>query len=243
MTNLDPQSGTVKPARKERSKPQVSGGSVMTRTYNGLRRLILTYEIKPNEKINELELAKKFGVSRTPVREALSRLVVEQLLRFEPSAGFYRPKISAHEITNLYEFRVFLETEGVRLAVQRAKDEEIHDLMAFWDEFSAKKNSTKEELIQGDESFHERLVGLGQNPEFVDALRNLNARIHFIRWASLNGPEHEDSYRKHRELLEVLQTRNEKEAIKVLRSIIVKRQEELLDILKEGAAILYISHD
>ncbi|EXL06510.1 GntR family transcriptional regulator [Brucella anthropi] len=216
---------------------------MMTRTYDGLRRLILTYEIKPNEKINELEIAKKFGVSRTPVREALSRLVVEQLLRFEPSAGFYRPKISAHEITNLYEFRVFLETEGVRLGVERAKDHEIQDVIAFWDEFSAKKDCTKEELIQGDETFHERLVGLGQNPEFVDALRNLNARIHFIRWASLNGPEHADSYRKHRELLEVMKTRDIERSISVLRSIIVKRQEELLEILKEGAAILYISHE
>lgn len=227
---------------KKAGKRSAGGGSVVTRTYDALRRLILTYEIKPNEKLNELELANKLGVSRTPVREALSRLVVEQLLRFEPSAGFYRPKISAQEIGNLYEFRVFLETEGVRLAVSKASDAEIEDLIEYWDQSTARKpHASKEELIQADESFHERLVGLGQNPEFVDALRNLNARIHFIRWASLEGPEHEESYMRHRELLEVMKTRDEDKAISVLRSIIVRRQGELLDILKEGAALLYIS--
>ncbi|EXL06520.1 GntR family transcriptional regulator [Brucella anthropi] len=220
----------------------VSSRTVVGRTYDELRKLILSYEIKPNEKLNELDLAKRFGVSRTPVREALSRLVVEQLLRFEPSAGFFRPKISTQEITDLYEFRVFLETQGVRLAVNRATDREIQDLADYWEQISATfALITKDDLIQRDEAFHERLVGLGGNAELVDALRSLNARIRFVRWASLDEPEHRESHRRHGDLLNVLKTRDEARAIEALRSLIEKRQEELVEILKRGAALLYIS--
>lgn len=220
-----------------------AAGTAMSRSYDSLRNLILTYEIKPNERINEVELAKRFGVSRTPIREALNRLVVERLLQFEPVVGFFRPKISAKEIINLYELRVILETEGVRLATQRAEDSEICELIDYWTEsYKNRKNATKADVIVNDETFHERLVGLSHNEELVEALRRLNARIHFIRWADSSGEGlHEESYLKHLELLEVLRLRDEQNTIETLRHIIVKRQEELADILKEGAAKLYIS--
>ena len=233
------------PSRKETKAGGTRGanGSAMSRSYDSLRNLILTYEIKPNERINEVELAKRFGVSRTPVREALNRLVMERLLQFEPSVGFFRPKISAQEIVNLYELRVILETEGVRLATHRAEDSEISELSDFLTEaYNNRKNATKADIIANDETFHERLVGLSHNPELVEALRRLNARIHFIRWADSSGEGlHEESYLKHLELAEVLRLRDEQKSIEVLRNIIVKRQEELVDILKEGAAKLYIS--
>ncbi len=243
---MNDQSVPSKAVRRKGAKeaPSRNGtGTAMTRSYDGIRNLILTYEIKPNERINEVELAKRFGVSRTPIREALNRLVVEQLLQFEPSVGFIRPKINAQEIVNLYELRVIIETEAVRLATQRAEEAEISDLIDFWTEaYNNRKSLTKADVIVNDETFHERLAGLSHNSEIVDALRRLNASIHFIRWADSSGEGgHEASYLKHLELLEVLRLRNEEKSIEVLRNIIVKRQEELVDILKEGAAKLYIS--
>ncbi|MDK3018890.1 GntR family transcriptional regulator [Pseudodonghicola flavimaris] len=233
------------PARaKPRKTPASPRGTALGRTYEGLRDLIFSYEIKPDERLNEGELAKRFGVSRTPVREALNRLVMENLLRFEPALGFYRPKIDADEIVNLYELRVILETEGVRLAVQRASDAEIAALQAEWAALDVSDPTrSQSERIAADERFHERLVGLSHNDKLVEALRRLNAQIHFVRWApSGQDQDHRESYRKHGELLEVLRERDEAKAIEALRSIIVRRQEELLDILKEGAAKLFISH-
>jgi DNA-binding GntR family transcriptional regulator len=237
----------VLPQAARRKKTRESGGkatmgSALARSYDGIRNLILTYEIKPNDKLNELELAKRFGVSRTPIREALNRLVVEQLLGFEPSLGFYRPKINLQEIVNLYELRVIIETEGVRLATKRATDAEIDTLIGFWTTTHANKaKASNVDLIANDEAFHERLVGLSHNEELVEVLRRLNARIHFIRWAdSLGDGKREESYRRHLELLEVLRKRDEEKTIEILRNIIVKRQNDLVDILKEGAARLYI---
>ncbi|MCR8551099.1 GntR family transcriptional regulator [Salipiger sp. P9] len=242
-------SSTDAPAKPARTKPRkASGGSprgaALRRTYEGLRDLIFSYEIKPDERLNEGDLAKRFGVSRTPVREALNRLVMEDLLRFEPALGYYRPKIDADEIVNLYELRVILETEGVRLAVQRATDDEIAALQADWARFDICSDKTSpSERIAADEHFHERLVGLSHNDKLVEALRRLNAQIHFIRWAPSEADQnHRDSYRQHGDLLSVLRERDEAKAIATLRSIIVRRQEELFDILKEGAAKLFISH-
>ncbi len=224
-------------------KPKADVGTAMARSYRKLRELILTYEIKPNERVNEVELAKRIGVSRTPVREALNRLVVERLLQFEPSVGFYRPKISQQEIVDLYELRVILETEGVRLATQRASDAEIDELIEYWNgTYRNRIAATRAETIANDETFHERLVGLSHNRELVEALRKLNARIHFIRWADPSGDgHHETSYLQHLELLRVLRLHDEEKSIAVLRGIIAKRQEEIVEILKEGAAKLYIS--
>lgn len=219
-------------------------GTAVTRTYDALRGLILNYEIKPNERLNEVELAARFNVSRTPLREALNRLVVERLLRFEPSIGFYRAKIDVQEIVNLYEFRVMLETEGVKLAVERATDDEIAEVTAFWkDTYARRSTVTTAERIANDEQFHERVTALGHNSELVHALRSVNARIHFIRWADTQGgDEHEASYHRHLELLTVLSERDQARAIAVLRNIIVMRQEQIVAILKEGAARLYLAN-
>lgn len=243
MSEQDVQTEAVRRKATKRAAGKNTAGTALSRSYDGLRNLILTYEIKPNDRLNEVELAKRFGVSRTPIREALNRLVVEQLLGFEPSVGFFRPKINTQEIVNLYELRIIIETEGVRLATKRATDAEISELIEYWTEtHKNRKNATKADLIAYDETFHERLVGLSHNEELVEVLRRLNARIHFIRWADSSGDGgHEASYLKHLELLEVLRFRNEEKSIDVLRNIIVKRQNELVEILKEGAAKLYIS--
>ncbi|MCW0182010.1 GntR family transcriptional regulator [Zavarzinia sp.] len=240
---LDFPPGPARRGRGARSGDKQEGTAV-TRTYDALRALILSYEIKPNERLNEVELAARFNVSRTPLREALNRLVVERLLRFEPSLGFYRPKIDVQEIVNLYEFRVMLETEGVKLAVERATDDEIAEVTRFWKEtFERRASVTRVERITNDEQFHERVAALGHNEELVHALKTVNARIHFIRWAApQGGDEHEASYHRHLELLTVLGERDQTRAIEVLRAIIVMRQEEIVAILKEGAAKLYLAN-
>ncbi len=218
-------------------------GTAVTRTYDAVRELILSYEIKPDERLNEVELARRFNVSRTPLREALNRLVVERLLGFEPAHGFYRPKINIQTIVDLYEFRVILETVGVRLATQRASDQEIGSLGAFWTAANRDAGGkTKAQLIADDEAFHEGVVALSHNEELVHALRAVNARIHFIRWADTSGDgRHQESYRKHLDLLEILQQRDEARSVEVLRLIIERRKDEIIHVLKEGAAKLYMS--
>jgi DNA-binding GntR family transcriptional regulator len=81
-------------AGRQNGKSAARSETAVGRVYEALRGILLSYEIKPSERLNEVELARRFKVSRTPLREALNRLVTERLLSFEPLVGFFRPAIN-----------------------------------------------------------------------------------------------------------------------------------------------------
>ena len=78
--------------------------------YMGIRRMFFLNEIIPGQKISYGDLAKKLGMSTTPVIQALKRLEFQGLVRHEPNRGYYTEKISLEEITEIYEFRELIET-------------------------------------------------------------------------------------------------------------------------------------
>src|SRR5581483_10446370 len=108
--------------------------SFVDRAYERLKRMAVGYHLKPGQRLNEIELAKQLGVSRTPLREALNRLNIEGFTRFSPGEGFYSRNLSQREILDLYELRKAIELHGVRLAIQHANEDEILALRTFLDE-------------------------------------------------------------------------------------------------------------
>src|SRR5258708_8541307 len=107
----------------------ISSDSIVDRVYEQLKARAVSYEFKPGERLNEGELAKRLGVSRTPLREALNRLNTEGFLRFTPGKGFFCRELDAHEIFDLYELRKSIELASIRLAIKRAKDEHTAALL------------------------------------------------------------------------------------------------------------------
>jgi DNA-binding GntR family transcriptional regulator len=95
--------------------------SVVERVYERLKSMTIAYEFKPGERLNEVELSRSLGASRTPLREALNRLSMEGLLRFAPGKGYFCRELDVHEVFCLYELRKAIEVAAVRLAIQRAK--------------------------------------------------------------------------------------------------------------------------
>src|SRR5579872_5463731 len=96
--------------------------------------MAISYVLRPGERLNEIELSKRLGVSRTPLREALNRLSMEGFLRFLPGRGFYSRELNPKEIFDLFELRKAVEISGVRLSVQRAKAEQIEAVDRFLSE-------------------------------------------------------------------------------------------------------------
>ncbi len=86
--------------------------------------------MKPGERLNELELAARFGVSRTPIREALNRLASEGLL-VESTRGYIRKPLDIQEMADLYEARMAIERECLRLAFDRATEQQLQDISGF----------------------------------------------------------------------------------------------------------------
>src|SRR5579885_2668705 len=98
-----------------------SSGSV-ERIYKLVKARAIAFAFRPGERLNEVALAREFNVSRTPLREALNRLVAEEFLTWQPRRGYVVRKLDSKEVFDLYELRAALEVTAAKLACERATD-------------------------------------------------------------------------------------------------------------------------
>ncbi len=103
------------------------------RIYACLRQQIMTLELYPGRRVTETELAQRFNVSRTPVREALQRLSVEGYLVIRPKHGCYIRQLDVFELAEYYDVRVALELESIALMAKRVPFREVARLSQDWD--------------------------------------------------------------------------------------------------------------
>lgn len=215
--------------------------STVDRVYSQLRSMAIGYEFKPGEKLNEVALAKRLEVSRTPLREALNRLGIEGLLRFQPGKGFYCRDLDVHEIFHLYELRKVVEVAGARLSMQRAHDEAIHKLLQFLDATGPEPGERSvAELVGLDETFHEELLAMSGNTEMLRVLQNINARIRFVRWIDMRLGDRRNTQCEHRLILEALLARDENTCTALLEKHIDRRLDQITSAIREGYAQIYM---
>ncbi|MFC0219498.1 DNA-binding GntR family transcriptional regulator [Pseudochelatococcus lubricantis] len=215
--------------------------SIVDRVYEQLKSMAIQFEFKPGERLNEGDISKRLGVSRTPLREALNRLKTEGFLRFSPGKGFFCRELDAHDIFDLYELRKAIEVAAVRLAVKRARDEDIDDLLAFLDATGPDPGErTTMELVALDEKFHEGLMATSGNAEMLRVLRNINARIRFVRWIDMDRINRSKTQSEHRAVLLSLKERNEEACAALLQTHIDRRFDEINASIKEGYAQIYM---
>ncbi|MDM9561477.1 GntR family transcriptional regulator [Bordetella petrii] len=215
--------------------------STVDRVYSQLRSMAIGYEFKPGEKLNEVALAKRLEVSRTPLREALNRLGIEGLLRFQPGKGFFCRDLDVHEIFHLYELRKVVEVAGARLSIERAQDADIRELLAFLDATGPEPGDRDvAELVDLDETFHERLLAMSGNTEMLRVLHNVNARIRFVRWIDMRRGDRRNSQLEHRQILEALLARDEASCVALLEKHIGRRLDQITSAIREGYAQIYM---
>ena len=214
--------------------------SSVERIYGTVRHMAARFELKPGERINESALAKALGASRTPLREALNRLVAEGFVTFRDGQGFSCRSLTPHEIIDLYEARLALESEIVRLASERAEPEAIEALGRFLDETGPGADGRSiEDLVGLDERFHLGLAELAGNRELVRLLDNNNARIRFVRWIDMED-RRTTTQGEHRKILDAIAQRDGEAASAAIRRHISRRGEEITASVKEGYSRLYV---
>ena len=217
----------------------ITGGEV-DRVYKELKKLVIAYVIKPGARINEGEFARRLGVSRTPLREALNRLVAQGFLSYAPSQGFSLKLLEATEIFDLYEMRQAIEVAAVRLACRRAKPDALDAIDAFLDR-SAQATEAQGigQLVGFDEEFHELIAGLAGNREMTAALLNINERIRFVRWIDMEGEHRGETQNEHRQIVAALRAGDEARAAGLLDGHIVRRMDQIVAQVREGYARIY----
>lgn len=220
---------------------QRSSANLSERAYEQLKAMAVTYQLRPGERLAELDLAKRLKVSRTPIREALNRLVTEGFLTFTPNRGFQCRPLDAKEIFDLYEVRRSLEATAARLAVERASDDELDDLARFLERSrGVPEKTTVMELVRLDEEFHERIAVLSRNAELLRILQNINARIRFCRWIDMENGRRSATQSEHAGVLSALKARDERKCADAMNSHISRRLDQIVDVIREGYARIYM---
>ena len=218
-----------------------SVGTSVDRAYGALREMAIEFSVKPGERLNEVELAGRLGMSRVPVREAMNRLVSEGLLTAVPNQGFSCRRLSASEVAWLYEVRGDLEAAAMTQVVAEAS---ASDLQALRDGAEQARTAAgrvpAETLVERDEAFHLAFVHLAGNEERVRMLRGINARIRFVRRINLGLPERMcRSLDEHVLIAAALQRRDSVEAANLLRQHLRLSAEEATASVARGLARIY----
>lgn len=218
----------------------------VARLYAELRRMAAGFEFRPSERLNESRLALHLGASRTPLREALNRLVAEGFLDFRSGQGFFCRALSPEGIFHLYEARAAIECAALGAAIDRAEEAAIADLAACLDrtEGAYIRSTDPVELLEMKESFHVRLCALAGNPEFDGILANINGRIRYVRSIDLkqvraSGAVGEQRLSAHRRVLQALVARDRAAATGALRAHIEKRRDQATEAMRLAFADIY----
>ena len=151
------------------------------KAYQLIRHKIITLELPPLTSIDEQVLMEDLQLGRTPIREALQRLAVEDLVFFAPRRGIFVSEISITDLQKIFEARLVLEGFCARLAAQRATAEQLarmDDIVAGLDKVDGKESRA---LMAVDEAFHEWLYDAADNKFVADTLRRLHA-LSFRLW-------------------------------------------------------------
>jgi DNA-binding GntR family transcriptional regulator len=215
--------------------------SNVDRIYTQLKSMAAAFVLRPGERVNESVLAKKLKVSRTPLREALNRLTIEGFLEIRTGKGFFRKMLDPKEVFDLFQLRVAIECSGIALVVGAAQDEDIDALEAFLDETGGDQGHRPVlELVQLDERFHETLLGMSGNVEFVRVLRNINSRIRFVRWVDIGRRGRLTTQAEHRAILQAVRDRDGVTASQLLEKHIERRMDEVTSTIREGFSRIYM---
>lgn len=213
--------------------------SMVVTAYDRLLSMINDFQIRPGERVNEVAVAKKLGISRTPLREALNRLAIEGFLTVRAARGFFCRDLDPSETMHLYELRAVIETAAVRLACEKAEAHELASLAQFLKSSSSADDFPIDEQVAYDEGFHEEIVRLSGNTEMLKLMKSLNQRIRPLRWIYLHRGR-PTTQEEHRQILAALMAKDGDKAAELMRSHIMLRREEIEEAIRHIYGEIYV---
>ncbi len=175
-----------------------------------LRQRIFSHELPPGSWIDELALAEQYGISRTPLREALKVLIAEGLVTLKPRRGCYVTEISEQDLDEIFCVMALLESECAKISASRASGEDLEHLQRI---HAKLEHAAGAEDINGffdaNQSFHQTLHLIAGNHWLQQTIEDLRKVIRLSRHHSLFSEGRlEQSLEEHRGILEALLTRD-----------------------------------
>ncbi|WP_026893570.1 GntR family transcriptional regulator [Clostridiisalibacter paucivorans] len=200
-----------------------------------LREAIIDGALKPGERLMEVQLGEKLGVSRTPVREAIRKLELEGLVVMEPRKGAYVADVSLNDLLNVLEIRSVLEGLAASLASKRITEQELAILKSKLYEFNeslARKN--KKEIIEKDIELHDIIFKASRNKRLISLVDSLREQVHRFRIRYINRFNSSNRLgEEHRDIIEAISQGDSEKAKEYAEKHIKSAQEFILQQVDE----------
>lgn len=202
--------------------------------YEGLLANIRQHRYPTDTRFLENSVAKEFGVSRTPAREALALLVQDGLI-VQEGRGFRFPKISAAELMEVYEVRLRLEPFAARRAVERASKAELAELAALIRR-ELNEHGESASYVQANRRIRDAVFKLARNQRLVNAIQSHEDFTHFVRTRTLDDPEtRAKSVAGTLRLIEAIESQDAEAAEIAMAQLLVAARKAIVDQLEEAA--------
>jgi DNA-binding GntR family transcriptional regulator len=175
-----------------------------------LRKMIFDGELQPGEKIVEQALCDRFGVSRTPLREALKVLAAEGLVDLLPRRGAVVTKITAAEIEELFPVMGALEALAGKLALSRITDQDVERLTRLHDKMMASFVRRDEKTyIRINREIHEAIFEIAKNTTLTSLYHQVLSKTHMVRFVARKTREQwESAVRDHEKIMDAIKRRD-----------------------------------
>lgn len=202
------------------------------RVYGALRHQILSGELKPNQRLVELQLAGQFGLSRTPVREALKRLSAEGLVALDPVRGTIVRHVDAAEVEDIYAIREALDGLAARLAATYGSDGDIAKLQLIAELMEESAHAGHwEAIVQINIMFHEVLYSASHNERLAAMARSLQDAVRQYSSLVFTDPDRVgEVVREHAEIVAALEARDPDRAEAACRGHMDRAREHMAHI-------------
>jgi DNA-binding GntR family transcriptional regulator len=204
--------------RRTRARKPVKPVSLTEKVYGMLRADILSCALRPGQELNEAELAERFHISKTPVREALSNLRQEGLVQTFPRRGYQITPITFGDMNELFDIRTILEAGAAEIACARLSEAEIENLVRLADVvYDRGERPSLAPFIRANREFHLAIAHATGNQRLETLLsRQIDALERFFYLGAQLRDVSVETTISHRSIVEVLASRDPVRAREVM---------------------------
>lgn len=202
--------------------------------FNTLRQAILTGELKPGERLMEIHLANRLGVSRTPIREAIRKLELEGLVTMIPRRGAEVARITEKSLKDVMEVRRALDALSVELACDRISREELTELETACGNFEQAVNAKDVKIIaQADVSLHDIIVRTTGNQRLIQLVNNLAEQMYRYRFEYIKDfSQHQRLIEEHRIIYDSIVRKDKEIASQAARTHIDNQESTIMEQIR-----------
>ncbi len=179
------------------------------RIFKEIEEAVLSGQFKPRERLIEMDLIARFGVSRTVIREALKKLEAKGLVRATPYRGVVVADLTVEEIEEIYFVRTELEKIAARLVLENITRAEIQELKKFSKEVEKNLREKTHQMIEKDSEFHRMIFKTCHNDYLYEMIDFLRTKAHIVRFNAWSLPHRiEESIIEHQAMIKAIEERN-----------------------------------